>query len=164
MIKITDATIDDIPTIQDIAEKTWWPTFSKILPAEQIRYMLDTIYDGSTLAKSMADGSQRFILLEAESRRCAFAAYGPRKENPEIIKLHKIYILPECQGKGYGVELIDEIKRRLIAQKLSILDLNVYRYNKAKTFYEKLGFNVIAEEDLPIGPYRLDDFVMRLII
>jgi len=102
--------------------------------------------------------------LESESRCCAYAAYGPRKENPQIFKLHKIYILPECQGKGYGVQLIDEVKRRLIAQKITILDLNVNRYNKAKNFYEKLGFKVVDEEDVPIGPYWMNDFVMRLMI
>ncbi len=164
MTKIKDANINDIPIIQDIAEKTWWPTFSEILTAEQIRYMLDTIYDAEALAKTMTEGSQRYILLESELSACAFAAYGPRKENPKIIKLHKIYILPQHQGKGYGVQLIDEIKRRLIAQKITILDLNVNRYNRAKNFYEKLGFKVIAEEDVPIGPYWMNDFVMRLII
>jgi len=110
----------------------------------------------------MQDGSQQFILLKNESGCQAFASYGPRSENPDIFKLHKIYVLPENHGKGYGARLIEEIKKRLIKQNIRILDLNVNRYNDAKNFYEKIGFMVIGEEDVPIGPYWMNDFVMRL--
>jgi ribosomal protein S18 acetylase RimI-like enzyme len=40
--------------------------------------------------------------------------------------------------------------------------LNVNRYNPAKDFYEKLGFKIILEEDIPIGQYWMNDYVMRL--
>ena len=110
----------------------------------------------------MDDGSQQFILLKNEAGLQAFASYGPRKKNPTIFKLHKIYVLPENHGKGYGRLMIEDIKKRLIKQNIRILDLNVNRYNNAKNFYEKLGFKVIQEEDIPIGPYWMNDFVMRL--
>lgn len=162
MIKFIDAGIADIPAIQDIAEKTWWPTYSKIVTKEQIRYMLDTIYKTEKISETMVDGSQRYILLNVDSVTEGFAAFGPRKEDPSVFKLHKIYILPENHGKGYGRLLIEEVKRRSKNEKIGILDLNVNRYNNAKTFYEKLGFSVIAQEDVPIGPYWMNDYVMRL--
>jgi len=162
MIQFTDAAITDVPTIQDIAEKTWWPTYSKILSKEEIRYMLDTIYKTETIIESISNGSQHYILLNANSVSHGFASYGRRKEDPTVYKLHKIYVLPESHGLGYGRLLIDEVKRRLINENIRILDLNVNRYNNAKSFYEKLGFSVIAHEDVPIGPYWMNDFVMRL--
>jgi ribosomal protein S18 acetylase RimI-like enzyme len=71
--------------------------------------------------------------------------------------------LPENQGKGYGRIMIDEIVRRVLRAGGKNLDLNVNRYNvKAKTFYEKLGFTTVGEEDVPIGPYWMNDYVMRL--
>ena len=42
------------------------------------------------------------------------------------------------------------------------LDLNVNQLNKAAFFYEKAGFRMIREEEVPIGPYWMTDFVMRL--
>ena len=162
MIKFIDAEISDIPAIQEIAEKTWWPTFSKIISTEQIRYMLDNIYKTEVLVEAMLNGSQRYILLSADSVLQGFASYGRRKEDPSVYKLHKLYVLPENHGLGYGRLLIDEVKRRLINENIRILDLNVNRYNSAKTFYEKLGFSVIAQEDVPVGPYWMNDFVMRL--
>jgi diamine N-acetyltransferase len=162
MIEIVDASIEDLSTIQEMAERTWWPTYGKILTPVQIRFMLDNIYNTGTLRTAMEDGSQQFILLKNETVCQAFASYGQRKENPVVYKLHKIYVLPENHGKGYGALMIQEIKKRLLAQNIRILDLNVNRYNAARNFYEKIGFEVIREEDVPIGPYWMNDFVMRL--
>lgn len=158
---IRNATPSDITIIQDLAERTWWPTYSPILTNEQIRYMLDLIYSTEALTRVMEDGSQQFILLADERGDQAFAAYGPRKEEKLISKLHKIYVLPDNQGKGYGKVLINEVIQRIQKDKHVALDLNVNRYNPAISFYEKMGFSVIREEDIAIGPYWMNDFVMR---
>lgn len=162
MIKFIDAGINDIPFIQDIAEKTWWPAYSEILTKEQTRYMLDTIYNTEAISETISNGTQRYILISDDSVIQGFASFGRRKEDPTVFKLHKLYVLPNNHGRGYGRLLIDEIKQRLIKENVRTLDLNVNRYNKAKAFYEKLGFLVIAEEDVPIGPYFMNDYVMRL--
>jgi ribosomal protein S18 acetylase RimI-like enzyme len=40
--------------------------------------------------------------------------------------------------------------------------LNVNRYNKARFFYEKLGFVIMKEEDIDIGSgYYMIDYVME---
>jgi hypothetical protein len=44
MVQILHATLKDIPVIRNLAEETWWPTYSSIISVEQIRYMLDLIY------------------------------------------------------------------------------------------------------------------------
>jgi GNAT superfamily N-acetyltransferase len=98
--------------------------------------------------------------MEAD-KPVAFAAYSPREENPEIYKLHKLYCLPQTQGKGYGKILISEVISKTLEAGVHTLDLNVNRHNKAKTFYEKMGFTVAYEEDIPIGKYWMNDYVMR---
>lgn len=162
MIRILNATPDDIPTIQGLAEKTWWPTYSSIITAEQIRFMLDKIYSIETLQEVMSNGSQTFIILHDELGPQGFASYGMLSGYPSICKLHKIYVLPENHGKGYGKMLIEEIKKRILALNIRILDLNVNRFNRARSFYEKIGFKVIREENVSIGPYWMNDYVMRL--
>jgi diamine N-acetyltransferase len=164
MISISDASLKDIPTIQSIADTTWWATYSSILSKEQLSYMLGFIYSTEMLTQVMKDGSQRFIILADERGYQGFASYGPRKEDPSIYKLHKLYVLPDNHGKGFGRLLIDEIKSRMKRDQINVLDLNVNRHNPAKTFYEKLGFKVIYEEDVPVGPYFMNDYVMRLVL
>ncbi len=123
--------------------------------------MLDLIYSTEALTRVMKDGSQQFMLLSDERGDQAFAAYGPRKEEKLVTKLHKIYVLPDNQGKGYGKVLVNEIIQRIKKENHHALDLNVNRYNPAISFYEKMGFTVIREEDIAIGPYWMNDFVMR---
>jgi diamine N-acetyltransferase len=145
-----------------MAEETWWSTYSPILSIEQIRYMLDALYSAEALQKAMESGSQTFIILHDGLGCQGFAAYGPKPETPHIAKLHKIYVLPQNHGKGYGKMLIDEVKKKVTALNMHTLELNVNRYNNAKSFYEKIGFRVIGEEDVPIGPYLMNDYIMRL--
>jgi ribosomal protein S18 acetylase RimI-like enzyme len=57
--------------------------------------------------------------------------------------------------------LLQEVEKAILAKGKNILELNVNKYNPAKDFYEKMGFEVAYEEDIPIGPYWMNDFVMR---
>ena len=160
MFNISEATTADISTIRDIAEKTWWPTYGNILSSDQIRYMLDVIYAPDAIAKHIKSTSQTFLLLSDEAGVQAFAAYGPRQD-ADVFKLFKLYVLPQRQSKGYGRALINEIKTRLIAIGRHRLDLNVNRMNPALHFYEKCGFQLIGTEDIPIGPYWMNDYILR---
>ena len=48
------------------------------------------------------------------------------------------------------------------AKGATVLQLNVNRHNTAKSFYEKLGFAVIKEEDIDIGSgYFMNDYIME---
>lgn len=162
MFNIFRATENDIQTIREIAERTWWPAYSPILSAEQIEYMLRTIYAADSMKQDMAGGGQIFLVLRDEEGAQAFASYGRRLDEPGVYKLHKLYVLPEKQDKGYGKALIDEITDRLQQDGIHALDLNVNRMNPALGFYEKKGFKIIREEDIPIGPFWMNDYVMRL--
>jgi GNAT superfamily N-acetyltransferase len=161
MFKIRQAAIDDVATIIDIAEKTWWVTYSPILEKEQIRFMLDEIYSFDKIYSQIKNNTQTYLLLEEDGKPVAFVGYSPREEDPEIYKLHKLYCLPETQGKGYGKILINTVAEKTLEAGKHILDLNVNRHNKAKNFYEKMGFIVAYEEDIPIGTYWMNDYVMR---
>jgi len=161
MYFIRKATLNDIETIRRIAEQTWRHTYSSILEKEQIDYMLNEIYSVEKIASQLKHDTQTYLLLIEHGKPEAFAGYSPREEDPEIYKLHKLYCLPETQGKGYGKILINEVISKTLEAGKHTLDLNVNRYNKAKSFYEKMGFEVIYEEDIPIGKYWMNDFVMR---
>jgi ribosomal protein S18 acetylase RimI-like enzyme len=164
MIQIFDGNEGHIPTIAQIADKTWHHTYAEILSPDQLNYMLKTIYDSATLTSVMRNGTQQFLLLKDNEGFQGFVSFGARPEDPHIFKIHKLYVLPENQGKGYGTILIHEVKKRMCARGIMKLDLNVNRFNPAQYFYRKLGFRVLREEDIPIGPFWMNDYVMRLEI
>ncbi|MEN0056330.1 MAG: GNAT family N-acetyltransferase [Mucilaginibacter sp.] len=161
MYTIRTATVNDVETIREIADKTWWVTYGPILEAEQISFMLNEIYSANKLHNQIENNQQSYLLLLEDGRPVAFAGYSPHEENADIYKLHKLYCLPETQGKGYGKVLINEVAQKTIEAGKHVLELNVNRYNNAKSFYEKMGFAVAYEEDIAIGPYWMNDYVMR---
>ena len=155
------ASVEDVETIRQLAETIWWPSYSHILSTGQLKYMLAEIYSAEKIYAQITNCEQTYLLLLESDSPVAFAAYSPRQENADIYKLHKLYCLPSAQGKGYGKLLIDRTCADVLAAGKHVLELNVNRHNRAAGFYKKLGFAVIYEEDIPIGPYWMNDYVMR---
>ena len=122
--------------------------------------MLDMMYSEAALKNQMAEEGCRFIIVYDDEEPVGFASFSETK--PHIFKLHKIYILSSQQGKGTGKFVLDFIINEIRQQEASALQLQVNRYNKAKSFYEKLGFAVIEEADFDIGNgYFMNDYVME---
>jgi diamine N-acetyltransferase len=162
MLLIRNASEHDIPVIRQLAEEIWWPTYSPILEKDQIEYMLAHIYSESSIRNAMADKSQEFILLQSDNRYEGYASYSEYRPEKEYWKIHKLYVRPQQQGKGFGKKLLEEIIARARKAGISAIMLNVNRQNPALEFYKKQGFVIFREEDIPIGPYWMNDYVMRL--
>jgi diamine N-acetyltransferase len=158
MLTIRSATQQDIPTIHTLAHSIWQPTFRDILSQEQIAYMLEVMYAHESLAQQMQQGHY-FLMAEWENAPVGYASYSHKSQ--EITHLHKIYLLPETQGKGIGKHIITYIEKQARQAGATALELCVNRYNNAKQMYEKIGFVVLREEDFAIGSYWMNDFVMR---
>ncbi|CAN5570444.1 GNAT family N-acetyltransferase [soil metagenome] len=159
-LTIIKAAPKDIPLIQQLTYAVWPQTYKDILTPEQVNYMLHMMYSKEALTKQMNEGHQ-FIFVQEGDQFIAFASYAYYK--PFVYKLHKIYALPDQQGKGIGKFLINYISVEIKPLGATALQLNVNRHNKAKGFYEKLGFKVIGEEDIDIGNgYMMNDSVMEL--
>jgi len=161
MHTIRQATTQDALTIKQVAKPVWWHTYLPLLTEDHLSYLFNERYAVEEIQAQMLDGSQTYLLLTDEDGIVAFASYGPRDENPQVYKLHKLYCLPSTQGKGYGKALINEVCKQVKNLGIDTIELNVHRQNKARNFYEKMGFTIAYEEDIPIGPYFMNDYVMR---
>lgn len=149
----------DIPVIRELAERTWWPAYGDILAEEQIRYMLNALYSPEALLEQMESGHCFLLLFETEVLQ-GFASWSVIP-GTVTCRLHKIYVLPETQGTGGGRFLLNAVEDRAREHSCRFLELNVNRFNKARGFYEKLGFRVERTEDIPIGPFFMNDYVMQ---
>jgi GNAT superfamily N-acetyltransferase len=164
MYNIRPATMADADCVVRIAHHTWWPTYGDILTTEQITYMLGIIYVSDKIAEQIESGEQQYLILEEDGQPMAFASYSPRSEDASVYKLHKLYCLAAAQGKGYGKQLINAVVTATQQAGAGALELNVNRHNKTIDFYKKLGFTIAYDEDVPIGPYFMNDHVMRKVL
>ena len=153
------ASVADIPLIRTLVKQSWPQTYEKTLSRRQILYMMKLLYSETALEKQMQEGHQ-FIIVYNNSIPVGFASYG--KLEPAIYKLHKIYLLINQQGRGTGRFTIEQVIADITPKGATILRLNVNRHNKAKAFYEKLGFTVVKEEKIDIGSgYFMDDYILE---
>jgi len=161
MIVISEATSGDFKTIQEIAYATWPHAYGEILSKAQLEYMLDLFYSEEALSENMNKG-QHFLLVKEHDVCLGFASYEHNYLGAAVTRLHKLYLLPEAQGKGVGLKLMQAVEDLARKNKSKVISLNVNRFNKALGFYKKYGFIVVAKEDVAIGHgYLMEDYKME---
>jgi GNAT superfamily N-acetyltransferase len=102
------------------------------------------------------------MLIQDENKYLGFCAYELNIDNSHKTKLHKIYILPETQGKGVGKLLLEKVEAKVIEAGNSHLILNVNRFNNAIEFYKHKGYVITEEVNIEIGHgYLMEDYVME---
>ena len=162
MITISEATIEDFGTIREIAYATWPVTYGEILSKAQLDYMLEMMYSDTTLIDNLTNKGHHFIFANENAIPLGFASYEHHYLNTNTTRLHKLYLLPESQGKGMGKMLMDKIVALAKENQCDVISLNVNKFNKSHVFYTKMGFDIVAEEDLEIGNgYLMEDYKME---
>lgn len=161
-MKISVATKSQLDIIRDLAYKIWPGTYGSILSEIQLDFMLDKFYHLDYLANQLENQNQVFLLIEDNSEYLGFCSYELNHQNTNKTKLHKIYVLPETQGKGIGKMLLNHVEKIALESQNPILLLNVNRSNNAQKFYKKQGYLVVKTIDIEIGNgYLMQDFVME---
>lgn len=158
------ATIDDIGTIRDIAQKTWFETYKEILSTEQADYMFEMMYSVESLNNQMTNKGHQFYLAFNQDKPVGYMSIV--LEEDLLFHIQKIYVLPGIQKSGLGKYLLNkafEHAGNISENKKYSVVLNVNRYNKAVTFYQKMGMYISQEGDFDIGNgYFMNDYIMRI--
>lgn len=164
MILLRKGKEEDIPSVQDIANRTWPEAYGDIISAEQINYMLNKMYNKGELLSQFQQGYY-FLMAEQDGKDLGFAVFSVVDSALHIFKLHKLYVLPESHGMGVGKLLINEVVNLAKRAGGVALELNVNRNNKATAFYERAGFIVKETVDLDIGNgFLMNDYVMQKLL
>lgn len=162
MIQFIRMTADekDIRSIQNLALVTFPATYSSIISAEQIDFMMDMMYSETVLRREL-EGGVTFLMLLADETPAGFVSFG-KQDNEGLFHLHKIYLLPDFQGLGYGREMFLKAEHEMRAQGAKAFELNVNRHNKALDFYKKMGMSIDRSGDFDIGGgFYMNDYIMR---
>ena len=168
MIDITKASTDDIPVIKGMSSVVFRHTYSTILDNEQIEYMMEWMYSKQSLEKQFSD-LHIFFIAWCNGIPVGYMSIQKEsitEDNITVYHLHKLYVMPEWQGRGEGellfkkaCEYASENKNTAQAR----IELNVNRYNKAVGFYLRMGMKIAREGDFPIGEgFYMNDYIMSL--
>ncbi len=156
----------ELPILEKLARAIWPDTYASIISSAQINYMLDWMYSTAKLQEQQQQGHE-FYLLSEKGTDLGFLALEwlqPDHSNKiAIIKINKLYVLPQEQQKGLGSALIHKAIERAKQTQITQLVLQVNKANTAQYFYKKLGFVVQKEAVFEIGNgFVMDDYIMEL--
>ena len=154
-------TPESLERVRKIADDIWPKTFRDILSLEQIRYMMKMMYAPEVMEKELAGGFS-FELLSVDGKDAGYMVYAPYSE-PGTLKLHKLYLLEEYHGKGYGQLMLSHVMEKALAGGFSSVILAVNKRNlRAKKAYDRAGFTVEKAVRIDIGNgFVMDDYWMR---
>jgi diamine N-acetyltransferase len=155
MISLKNASVQDIPSIQQLAAKIWAEHYTPIIGEAQIDYMLGLFYSEKSLSAQMSEG-QVFYLIENEGLIEGFLSVTIKDE--EEFFIHKFYV--DARGKGMGKKVFEMLLS--FSPQTKTIRLNVNKHNfKSINFYFKLGFQIENTAVFDIGNgYVMDDFRM----
>lgn len=159
--QIAPAAEEQLTAISRLAGVIWRACYPEIITHAQIDYMLARMYALDVLRDEIRSQGIRYDRLLVNDKLVGFASYGPSSE-PGVVKLHKLYLLPELHGRGLGSRLLQHVEREVRAAGARRLILSVNKRNaKAIIAYERNGFVVAGSVVTDIGNgFVMDDYVM----
>jgi len=159
--EIVRATEADLPAISKLAGIIWRACYPDIITHAQIDYMLARMYSLDVLRDEIRSQEIRYDQLLVDGKLAGFASCGPTAE-PGVVKLHKLYLLPELHGHGLGSRLLQHVEREIRSDGARRLILSVNKRNaKAIAAYQRNGFVVADSRVTDIGNgFVMDDYIM----
>jgi ribosomal protein S18 acetylase RimI-like enzyme len=132
----------DLAAVRDLLVETWHATYDSIYGAERVRAITDEWHSAASLKARLARPNSEFLVAD-DGKRIGGMAFAAATNDLAVILLHQLYVRPDCQRKGIGKLLLDEIEESFPEAK--ILRLEVEEANDAAVlFYRMNGF-------LPVG-------------
>ena len=153
----------ELHLIEDLAKVIWPVSFKEMISGNQIKYMLEWMYNQKKLNENFRNG-HKFAVCKQNNELSGFISFET-KADKSTVRIHKLYVHHLIQKKGIGKKLLDYAIQEAKNLKMSNVDLFVNRTNPAVLFYKHLGFTIEEEIDLDIGNgYFMNDYRMKLKI
>ena len=158
----------DAHDICTIGIKSFRKTFGHLFRTDVINRYLAETYNTQKIERSIRDTENVYFVYEMNNTVIGFIKYKLNSTHSRIlnstqIQLQKLYVDPLATEKGVGGQLLRRtITEMGIASETSVW-LMVYEGNDlAKSFYQKHGFTIIAEDTHDFENIRINFNVMGL--
>lgn len=155
--------------IATIGKKSFRNAFEHLFRSrEELFDYLEKTYDPVKLAKSIRKENNIYLLAWQGGEPIGFAKLKKHSLNDQIesiaqMELQKIYVLPECRGRGAGNAMLREIMALGAVIKPDYIWLDTHTSNsKAISLYEAVGFKKTGQHYFTIGSQTFEYHIMSL--
>ncbi|WP_394673779.1 GNAT family N-acetyltransferase [uncultured Chryseobacterium sp.] len=166
-VMITQASSDDLETIQQTGRQTFSETFSESNEEEEMKRYLDESFATEKVHSELSNPDSLFFIAWDEGQPVGYLKLNSGTAQTELqddtaLEIERIYVKNSHQGKKIGQLLYNkaiEVAREL--QK-SYLWLGVWEENhKALGFYRKNGFSEFGKHVFRLGSKEQTDLMMK---
>lgn len=140
---VRKVTASDVKDIQLVLSTTWQSTYTH-LSQETIQKVKEKWHTTAFLTKQIENPSFHFLVAVENSKVVGIVTAA--ENEPTIIDVFRLYVLPNYQSKGVGSALLDAVEQHYLrAQKMRVYADQTN--SKAILFYEKKGFQKIKKTE-----------------
>ncbi|MEO1161734.1 MAG: GNAT family N-acetyltransferase [Pseudomonadota bacterium] len=139
MLKIRQATADDLEAVRQLLHDTWHATYDASMGVEAVNDLTSRWHSAENLSRQLDDPDGCFLVAETSEGNIVGHAGAVRKAD-DVVSLARLYVLPQWQGGGAGTALL-AVVADWAGQGVTI-ELEVETANTpAIGFYRKHGFS-----------------------
>jgi ribosomal protein S18 acetylase RimI-like enzyme len=141
----------DLGAIRRITWQSWISTYSSFIPESDLTAYFDIHYTEASLLSMFDDPFTQVSIAEVDNHIAGYARlFFNRDENRLYVS--SLYLLPEFEGKGIGMKLLEWGEGYAAEKGLGELWIGVMVKNRqALLFYRKVGFEFVREEPFTMG-------------
>lgn len=163
MVTVRTAASADIPAIQRVAREAWHAAYGEFVPEPVIEEMLAEWYSDGAVERAVTADEVVYLLAEAGQSVIGYASAGGDPETePGTAVLSSIYARPDRWGEGVGSALLDAVIGRLRERGHERLRATILADNDVgRIFYDRRGFEQVAEHTEALGDERYDALVVE---
>jgi GNAT superfamily N-acetyltransferase len=136
---------------------SWRTTYTGLVPEEVLANLSYERRARGWADALIATEEVIFVAEDDSGQIVGFASGGPERSGDKGFdgELYAIYLLEDYQKLGIGSELTLAVAKRLAELGVRSLFVWVLAGNPAKAFYERIGGQWVAEQDIQIGGANL---------
>ena len=161
VVSYREATLSDCVAVARTHVESWRKSFVGIVPQTFLDKM-SVESRSKAFAKRFSDNSYKMYVAEVPERGViGFVDFGEPRESIDKYEaeLFAIYLLPEFQRRGIGGRLFSLCVNDLVRNGKSSMYLLALEVSPYKSFYEKLGGQVVGRKQIEIESVIYDELV-----
>jgi ribosomal protein S18 acetylase RimI-like enzyme len=149
---IVRACIEDVSVLSELGVETFVSSHRESAPVHEINKYLRAKYNETAIRKELSNSDNIYHIIKYDNKVAGFSKMELDVKHPAVIaehtsKMDQIYLLNSFHGLQLGAKLLQFNIEYSKSCEQKGMWLIVWRGNKqAITFYEKFGFEVVAEE------------------
>ena len=166
---VSCTTDEQLRNIAVLADQIWHECYRKILPPEQIDYMVEKFQSLEALRQQVENGTNYFV-IEIDGLPVGYYAFETRNDDKlygkDYLFISKVYLLADIRHKGFASLILKQIRKYARANGFELIKLHVNRKNEhAISVWKHKGMRMIDELNDDIGGgFIAEDYVFGKMI